>query len=119
MSVAHIKSDHGTVDGSPLVDRHNYQVQVINGIAQRIHKIVVHTFNMGDVDDPDLYAAQPLWEWQQSEQGQWVMAHAIETPEWHRQVDYARFGHTYAIVAKLIGRDYTFWVMKWGTRPNN
>jgi hypothetical protein len=25
---------------------------------------------MGDVEDPELYAAQPLYEWQQTEQGQ-------------------------------------------------
>ena len=30
---------------------------------KEIHKIVVHKFSVGDVEDPDLYAAQPLWEW--------------------------------------------------------
>ena len=29
--------------------------------------ICVHEFPMGDVEDPDLYAAQPIWEWQESE----------------------------------------------------
>lgn len=114
MSVADIKSDHGTIDGSPLSNRHKYDVQVINGLAHRIHRVTVHTFTIGDVEDPEIYAAEPLLEWQRSEEGQWVMAHAIETPEWHRLMDHALFGYKFAITAKLMGRDYTFWAMKWG-----
>ena len=116
MSIADIKSDHGTIDGSPLLDRHNYEVQVINGLAQRIHRVVVYSFTLGDVEDPEIYAAEPLLKWQKSEQGQWVMAHAIETPIWHRQQDYQIFGYRFAITAKLKGRDYTFWAMKWGSK---
>jgi len=36
---------------------------------------VFHTFRMGDVEDPELYAAPPILEWQKTEQGCWVMAH--------------------------------------------
>jgi hypothetical protein len=31
---------------------------------------------MGDVEDPDIYAAQPIYQWQQTDQGRWVMEHA-------------------------------------------
>lgn len=78
------------------------------------HSVIVHEFRMGDVEDPDLYAAQPLWDWQQSEIGQWVMEHAIETPSWHRTLDISSFGHAYRIVAEFNSRDYTYWAMKWG-----
>jgi hypothetical protein len=91
----------------------SYDTMVIKGYAHRIHNVVVYEFTMGDVDDPDLYAAQPLWEWQQSEQGQWIMAHAIEPPMWHRHIDNLSYGHKYAVTAKLKGRDYTFWQVKW------
>ena len=91
-------------------------MRVINGEAERIHTIVAHTFNMGDVEDPDLYAAQPLWEWQESEQGQWIMEHAIDKPEWHIQADVMNYGYKFAITAKLRGRDYTFWTMKWNSK---
>jgi len=70
-------------------------------IVEEIHKVVVHRFTMGDVDDPDLYAAHPLSEWQESPAGQFVTKHAIDTPEWHRQLDHFSYGHQYAIVAKL------------------
>ena len=36
-------------------------------------KFIAHEFRMGDVDDPDLYAAVPLIEWEKSEPGQWLM----------------------------------------------
>jgi len=87
---------------------------VINNKAYKIHKVVVHRFMMGDVDDPDIYAAQPLWEWQQSEMGKWVMERAVDTPEWHRHVDHTTYGYQYAIVAKMKDVDYTFWTLKWG-----
>lgn len=116
MSIAQIKPTSGTLNGSPLPDRHNYEVQVINGIAHRIHKVVVHRFSIGDVDDVEIYAAQPIWEWQQTDQGKWVMAHAIEEPIWDRQTDLMSYNYRFQITAKLIGRDYTYWALKWGNR---
>jgi hypothetical protein len=70
-------------------------------VIEEIHEVVIHRFRMGDVEDPDLYAAQPLWEWQESEQGKFVMEHAIETPVWHRQPDLENYGYQYVIVAEL------------------
>lgn len=75
--------------------------------------VKVHEFTMGDVEDPDLYAAQPLWEWQQTEAGQWVMEHAVETPFWHRQLDPSNYGLTYCVVARLSELDQTYWALKW------
>jgi hypothetical protein len=68
---------------------------------------------MSDLEDPDLYAAEPLLEWQHSEQGSWVMQHAVESPVWHRMVDMVTMGHTYIIQAKLKDKDYTFYQLKW------
>lgn len=87
---------------------------VINDRVHEIHTVVVHRFRMGDVEDPDLYAAQPLWEWQESEQGKWVMERAIEKPIWHRNDNWAElFGTDYAVTAKLKEKDYTHWLIKW------
>ena len=91
-----------------------FEVMVFDGVAHRIHKTIVHRFLMGDVDDPDLYAGEPLWQWQQSEMGKWVMARAVDTPEWHRMADMMNYGYQYAVVAKLKEKDYTYWILKWG-----
>lgn len=39
-------------------------------------KMVFYSFAMGDVDDIDIYVAQPISQWQETEQGRWVMEHA-------------------------------------------
>ena len=85
----------------------------VNGKAVRYSDVVVHTFGMGDVDDPDLYASEPLYQWQQSEAGQWVMAHAVETPFWHRHVDPYSFGYRYYVVARMSESDQTYWTLRW------
>lgn len=82
--------------------------------AYRIHKTVVHTFSVGDVEDPDIYAAGPIINWQESEMGIWVLDKSVETPEWHRLIDPMSYHYRYAIVAFLKDVDYTFWTLKWG-----
>ena len=91
-----------------------HDVMVFGDNVHKIHTVVVHRFQMGDVEDPDLYAAQPLWEWQASEMGKWVMERAVDTPEWHRQMDQLQYHMQYAVTAKMKDVDYTFWVLKWG-----
>jgi hypothetical protein len=76
--------------------------------------VVVHKFRMGDFEDPDLYAAEPLCQWQNTEMGEWVMANAVQTPSWHRAVDPHTYGYAYSIQAELSPKNYTFWWFKWG-----
>ena len=92
------------------------EVKVIGNKAVKFSDVAVHSFNMGDVEDPDLYAAQPIYEWQQSEMGKWVMERAVDTPEWHRHIDHTTYGYRYAIVAKMKDIDYTFWQLKWSNQ---
>ena len=75
--------------------------------------IVVYEFSVGDVDDPDLYAAAPLWEWQQSEAGKWIMEHSVETPQWGRSNDYRTYSLHYRVTAKLHEQDATFFKLKY------
>lgn len=78
-----------------------------------IKNVVVHSFELSDVEDPDIYAAEPIWAWQQTDSGKWVMKHAVEEPIWHRIMDPARYCYKYRITAKLTDKDYTFWCLKW------
>jgi hypothetical protein len=77
-------------------------------------KIIVHSFAMGDVEDPDLYAAEPLYQWQQTDAGQWVMKNASDTPEWHRQADIASFGHRYVVTAVFETKKLTEYYLRFG-----
>jgi hypothetical protein len=88
--------------------------KVENNVVKEIHKIVVHSFSMGDVEDPDLYAAQPLMEWQESDPGKFVMEHAVDKPEWHRHIDHTTYGHRYAITAELEAKKLSEFYLRWG-----
>lgn len=108
--------DSGTLDGKPLPeDRHNFTVQVINGVSERIHTVKVHEFQVAE-DDATIFAAEPLLEWERSEQGKWIMSHAIETPVWYKFDNPFNFSTHFVIKAKLRGRDYTYWAMKWNSQ---
>lgn len=85
-----------------------------NDRVHEIHSVLVHKFSMSDVEDPELYAAQPIYEWQQTDKGKWVMEHAIEPPVWHRYLEHTTYLYQYGITAKLKGADYTFYTLKWG-----
>jgi hypothetical protein len=76
-------------------------------------EVKVHKFSVGDVEDPDIYAAEPLWEFEQSEKGKWVTDNSIETPTWHRYADHNTFGYVYYITAKLPKEKYTFFRLKY------
>jgi len=102
--------------GAPPTTPNSYEVMVIDGQAHQIRRVTVHSFLMSDVEDPELYAAEPLMAWQTSEMGAWVMKHAVETPQWHRHMDHSIYGYRFAITAKLKERDYTFWTLKWNSR---
>jgi hypothetical protein len=74
---------------------------------------VVHQFALGDVEDPEIYAGHGLWEFQQSEKGQWVMATAVETPVYTIAVDHAYYGYQVKIAARLYESDLTYFLLKW------
>jgi hypothetical protein len=81
-------------------------------ISADIKEVVVYTFTMADVEDPDLYAAQPLHEWEKCDAGRWVMTHACETPSWYRMADFISYGYKYEIRAKLTGPALTEWLLR-------
>lgn len=89
------------------------EYQLVDGQAVLFTDVKVHEFTMGDVEDPDLYAAEPIWQWQQSEMGRWVMEHAVETPFWHRYADPSMYGYKYYIIARLKEQDQTYWALRW------
>ena len=99
-------------------NKHNKprETKIINGTAVTFSDIVVHKFRMGDVEDPVLYAAQPIYDWQQTEAGKFVMEHAVEPPWWVRTVDHMTYGFEFVIMARMKEADQTFYILKWGTK---
>ena len=102
--------NQGYLGRGPRKDTYRYMI--IDDKVEEVREIVVHEFSMGDVEDPDLYAAQPLWEWQQSEQGQWIMDNSVETPSWYRIPDTLQYGYKFQVRAKLSGPRLTEYLLR-------
>ena len=89
------------------------EVKIINGQAVRFRDVCVQEIRMGDVEDPDIMVADPIWQWQQSDAGKFILEHAVEEPYWTRNTDPSSYGHVYRIVARLSEQNETFWKLKW------
>lgn len=76
-------------------------------------RLTVHKFRLGDVDDPEIYAGQPLYQWEKSEQGQWVMEHAIEQPMFYIKPDVEYAGYNVTVVANLTEEDSVLYALRW------
>lgn len=77
-------------------------------------RTVLHSFVIGDVDDPEIYLAAPVYEWQQSECGRWCMEHA-EDPRYRLVPDGITWGHRVIVYGELAEQDHTYFMLKWGT----
>lgn len=75
--------------------------------------MILHEFIMGDVEDPYLYAAFPISEWQDTEQGKWVMQHVKGEAIFHVQQDFASFGYRVVITGDLSPEDATYFRLKY------
>ena len=89
------------------------EVKIINDRPVQFRDIKVYEFKMSDVEDPDLFAAKPLYEWSQSECGKWCISHAEETPYWVREIDPMTYGYRYFVVARLSEQNETYFTLKW------
>ena len=75
--------------------------------------MILHEFTMGDCEDPYLYAAMPISEWQQTEKGKWIMENVTEPPVFHVSSDLTTFGHLVTITGKLNPEAETFFRLKY------
>lgn len=74
--------------------------------------VVVHVFNVGDTEDPDLVAGFQIMDWQKSASGHWVNENCIGEPYWVRALDHNSYGYQYRIVARLTKQNQTFFELK-------
>ena len=90
------------------------EVKIIGDCAVRFRDVCVHEFFIGDVDDLDIYIAAPIWEWQQSESGCWIMEHAEPRTYYLQNMDPSTYGYRIRIMARLSEQNEVFWQLKWG-----
>jgi len=74
--------------------------------------VLFHEFRLGDVEDPEIYAAGPILDWEKTDAGQWVMEHAHD-PTFRISVDQNTFGYKVAITGGLEERDEVYYRLKY------
>ena len=73
----------------------------------------VAEFRISDVDEPDLYASSHIYNWLQTDAGQWVKEHAIGDLTTTSSLDFDYMGHKFRITAKFEDKDATYFLLKY------
>jgi hypothetical protein len=77
-------------------------------------RALLHEFKLGDVEDPQIYAAAPLIEWERSEAGQWCMRNCVpESVSWGVSPDMLNWGYRVHIYGDLEEQDLTYFTVKY------
>jgi hypothetical protein len=76
-------------------------------------KVLLGTLKLGDVEDPEIYAAGPLLEWQNTDKGKWCLENSIDKPYFTITPDHRNWGYTIKIIGELMEKDYTYFSLKW------
>jgi hypothetical protein len=78
---------------------------------------VLHEFRMGDVEDPEIYVAQPLCEWEATEVGEWCHRHATDLT-WHLRGDPSYLGYRVIVTGNISDKDWAFYLLKFKDRSS-
>ncbi len=77
-------------------------------------KVLAHNFLLNDVEDPEIYAAEPILKFEKTEKGQWLIENSYKQMTYDIIADPSTFAYRVVIHAWLRERDYTFYTLKWG-----
>jgi hypothetical protein len=77
-----------------------------------MQRLALHQFRMGDVDDVEIYVAQPIYEWQQTEAGKWCMTNATNL-HYLTGFDPTGFGYRITITGDLEDQLATEYLLRW------
>jgi hypothetical protein len=94
--------------------RIEYKEITKDGITQikEIHEIVVHRFSLSEDVDEAVYMAEPIYQWQQTEAGKFIMNNAEDAPKIQSHFEYQSFSKQIAILAKLEKKKLTEYYLR-------
>ena len=88
---------------------------VLEKLESEACEVKVHEIKIADIEDPNLFVASPIYDWQQTDSGKYIMEHSNPTAKWVRgnSPDYYTYGHVYSILAYLTEEQVTYWNLKY------
>lgn len=108
-NLVNYKLDYTAEQLGMKVNKQNQKYQVYND--QVYERRIVHKFTLGDVEDPEIYIASPLLDWQKTEHGKWIMEHAKD-PTYHIHADQVTYGYQVIITAHITPKRWTEYVLR-------
>ena len=77
-------------------------------------RVKVTDFKMGDVEDPEIYLAEPASRWlRETDQGRWLKTQKLEC-YYHIAPDHAHYGYIITLMADMDDAQRTEWALRWG-----
>ena len=92
----------------------SYRCQIVGDRIEKIYKVVVYRFTVTNVEDPEIYAAEPILEWEKSDPGMFVMENSVTQPAFNKNYDMMTFGYMYVITAELEEKKLSEFYLRWG-----
>ena len=80
--------------------------------SNSIHVVKLLEFQIREAN-ATIHESQDLENWCKSDQGRWIIAHALEIPTWYCFDNPFNLSTHFVVTAKLEDRDYTHWLVKW------
>lgn len=77
-----------------------------------IYRVIVATIYMPDNDDPQLYAADYIYKWENTEAGKFVMRNSISQPTFNTWMDVETIGYKIAISAELESKKLSEYILR-------
>ena len=99
-----------------MTDKSNQKYVVRNN--EVYERRFIHRFRLSDVEDPEIYCAQPLYDWQQTEKGKWVMKHGVD-PTFSIFSDPLNYGYSVNISAHITPKRWTEYVLRGWDQVDN
>jgi hypothetical protein len=75
-------------------------------------KIIFHTFGIGDPEDPEIYAAFPLAEFMNTDQGRWIKANCLD-PQFIIRPDARTYGQRVIVYGEVEEKSATEYFLRW------
>ncbi len=74
-------------------------------------RYVLYTFNMADVEDPELYVSAPIYKWQQTPEGKLCMKHGSDISYQISPDDYS-YGYKVTLTGYINDKYVTYLSLK-------
>lgn len=75
--------------------------------------ITLHSFTLGDIEDIEIYAADPIYKWEQTAAGKWALAHAHNV-QWKKDLDFKAMGYRVTIYGYLEPKLAVEYTLRYG-----